>query len=307
MFGKKKAKLLELQKLLVVNSGDRLTLSEKQLHSMALDLIRIAGRQAQESVELVLTTNNPRVFFDRYAFALEKLYYLKQFEKFGLVTGNFNEAINLLENDRKKLTHDLIGRALANSKSVMKFCVDFLPYYRYLDESSIDIIENERKKIRIKRPPIDDIPLGISDVPEKDYKEIKKEFKYFNALIASVAGKLSIQEIPQLDFDRLDFSAENRFTYYDFGRMDSKGNLTPDLLTLWLSYGFDDYYSAGYGRIEYSSEGTPYYAHIAFTSPSNYAFHVEEIDSVLYVTKVEFGNKHGRETVYKIDKNTLKH
>lgn len=77
----KKSNLLEWQKL-IMPGVNKLVMNESQLRQQSYGQIQQHIKIADDCVNLINTTINPSVFFERYELLIEKLTILSKFEKY---------------------------------------------------------------------------------------------------------------------------------------------------------------------------------------------------------------------------------
>ena len=94
----KNAKLLELQRIVLVDSPDRLIMSESQLMKAAIERAQNDMRIIKDCSSLVSSTTKPDVFFGRLDLLIKTSRHLMLFEPYISFTGSpaaaYNEAIN---------------------------------------------------------------------------------------------------------------------------------------------------------------------------------------------------------------------
>ena len=161
LFGsKKKEELLELQKLVMINSPDRLIMSEKQLKSMAATMANRDLEIIQDCICIIGSTNKPDTFFSRLALMIDKADNLRKFEKYVSFKGaSPSEAYGQLWNDHQECIHQFLVRyfmdvfdqaeKLKTDKGKLnkyqKFYDSLQPYYNQMNANNIDYIETKYK------------------------------------------------------------------------------------------------------------------------------------------------------------------
>lgn len=158
LFGKKKADLLELQKLVLKDSPNKLILSEKQLKSMAAQAAARDLEIINDCVRIIGSTKKPDVFFTRLALLIKKADDLRTFEKhirfsgaspslaYGEIFADMQECIGQF---LVRYFMDIFDQA-SNAKTVkgklakyQKFYDSLQPYYDQMNKENIDYIETK--------------------------------------------------------------------------------------------------------------------------------------------------------------------
>lgn len=154
-----KQDLLKLQKLVLVNSPNRLILSKQQLLHDAYRSVNNDLRIIKDCIELVNTSSNPEVFFSRWETLLDKVKHLILFEPYVNFSGespseSYNKLISQYEqsvNDflhryyltiEKKITNLKTEKAKENN--LQKAYDKLQPFYPKLNETHKKYIENQR-------------------------------------------------------------------------------------------------------------------------------------------------------------------
>lgn len=161
LFGaNKKEGLLELQKLVLANSPNKLIMSEKQLKGMATEAAARDLEIIQDCIRIVGTTTKPDTFFSRLALLIDKADNLRKYEKFISFKGATpSEAYGQLWEDHQESIHQFLIRyfsdifdqaeKLKTNKGKLnkyqKFYDSLQPYYNQMNAENIDYIETKYK------------------------------------------------------------------------------------------------------------------------------------------------------------------
>lgn len=155
-------KLLKLQKLLVVNSPNKLIYTEKQLLNMASNSAQRELQIINESADLVNHTVNPDVFFSRLELIKERLNYLialQPYIKFkGKTPSHELSKIKNMEQEQIKLFltryfENTIEKAndmkteKGKKNKYKKFYDSLQKYYSYMNQENTAFIESKKSLI----------------------------------------------------------------------------------------------------------------------------------------------------------------
>lgn len=110
LFTGKNAKLLQLQKLLVKNSPNKLIMSEKQLMDTARRTAKRCLEICNDSMRLVDTTIKPDVFFSRLDLLLTNLAELQELEKYISFSGSPSKSLARIRASKQEVIHDFLIR-----------------------------------------------------------------------------------------------------------------------------------------------------------------------------------------------------
>lgn len=150
--------LLQLQKIVVADSPDKLIMSEKQLKSLAATSAQRDLDIIQDCVRIIGTTKKPDTFFSRLDLLVEKADNLRTYEKFlsfkgaspsaayGEIWSDYQEAIyqflfryfldTLDQADKAKTAKGKLSK-------FQKFYDSLQPYYERMNAENIDYIETK--------------------------------------------------------------------------------------------------------------------------------------------------------------------
>lgn len=160
IFGKKKAELLELQKIVLDNSPDQLVLSEKQLIELAKIHAQNSLRIVQDCSKILQSTVKPDVFFERFQLLILHSSNMAILEKYVPFRGaSPMAAFNVLMAEKQQCINQFLIRyfcsvfdkaeTLKTDKGKFnqykKFYDSLLPYYDEMDADNIDYIETKYK------------------------------------------------------------------------------------------------------------------------------------------------------------------
>ena len=160
LFGNKKQELLELQKLVLDNSPDKLIMSEKQLKDLATKAAARDLEIIQDCIRIVGSTTKPDTFFSRLALLIDKADNLRKYEKFISFKGaSPSEAYGQLWSDYQESIQRFLIRYFSdvfdqaeklktdNGKlnKYQKFYDSLQPYYSQMSADHIDYIETKYK------------------------------------------------------------------------------------------------------------------------------------------------------------------
>ena len=152
----KKSKLLALQKIVIVNSPNKLVMSEQQLHKQAENIANNDLRIINDCTKLIDSTINPNVFFERYDLLIERLKHLVLFQPYLNFSGILPSiALNKVIAEKSSSTLDFLSRYYdsvdAKAKSLktekakiaryQKFYDSLQKFYPLLSKEQIDCVE----------------------------------------------------------------------------------------------------------------------------------------------------------------------
>lgn len=155
----KNQKLLNLQKLLVINSPNKLMYTESQLLNMANKNVERELQMINESADLVNHTVNPDVFFSRLEFIKERLNYLIALQPYvkykGKTPSHELSKINNMEQGQIKLfltryfdntTEKANGMKTDKGKKnkYKKFYDSLQKYYSNMNQENIAFVESKK-------------------------------------------------------------------------------------------------------------------------------------------------------------------
>jgi hypothetical protein len=158
LFGKKKAELLELQKLVIENSPDRLIMSERKLKELARQAAARDLAIMQDCIRIVEKTTKPDTFFPRLDLLVAKTASLQNYERFIKFGGaSPSAAFQQLCSDYQECVHEFLVRyfcdifdkaeKLKTDKGKFnkyKLFYDSLqPFYKQMNEENIDYVETK--------------------------------------------------------------------------------------------------------------------------------------------------------------------
>ena len=159
LFGQRKSEeeLLELQKVVLVNSPDRLIMSEKQLISEATRMAQRDLEIIQDSIRIIKETKKPDTFFSRFDLLIERAENLRIYEKHIRFTVSPSAAYAELWNDRQECIRQFLVRyfldifdqaeklktASGKANKFQKFYDSLQPYYDQMNADNIDYIETK--------------------------------------------------------------------------------------------------------------------------------------------------------------------
>lgn len=159
-FGKK-AKLLELQKIVLVDSPNRLIMSESQLMKTAIQQAQNDMRIIKDSLSLVSTTTKPDVFFSRLDTLLNTSRHLMSFEPYISFKGSPSAAYREAATKKDECVRQFILRysvAVNDKASSMKtekgkknqyqkFYDSMTPYYGELSTDNKRLFDSVYKQM----------------------------------------------------------------------------------------------------------------------------------------------------------------
>ena len=158
--GKKKEELIELQKLVVEDSPDRLIMSEKQLKNIAADNVNRDLEIIQDCIRILGSTTKPDTFFSRLALLIDKADNLRKYEKHLKFKGTLpSEAYGQLWEDHQECIHQFLVRYFSDTfdkaekmktekgkfNKYKSFFDSLQPYYDQMNAYNIDYIETKYK------------------------------------------------------------------------------------------------------------------------------------------------------------------
>ena len=158
LFGsKKKAELLELQKIVLVNSPNKLILSEAKLKGLAASAAQRDLEIIQDCIRILGSTTKPDTFFSRFALLIEKADHLRIYEKYIKFSVPPSKAYGELWADRQECINRFLVRyfmetfdkaeAMKTDKGkrnkYQNFYDSLQPYYDQMDADNIDYIETK--------------------------------------------------------------------------------------------------------------------------------------------------------------------
>lgn len=150
------AEFLELQKILITNSGNKLIYSKKQLHNMAHDRIENDFRIIDESQKIIEETMNIDTFFMRSNLIVEKYKDVCLFEAYmpfggGTPSEAYAEALSNREEDTKHFIYQYIAHMLESAESLKTERGKFSRYQKSYDafRKHYDTISHENQ-VRIE-------------------------------------------------------------------------------------------------------------------------------------------------------------
>ena len=158
IFGRDRAELLELQKIVLDNSPDELILSKKKLIELAKMHAENSLRIVQDCSKILQNTTKPDVFFERYQLMILHSSNLVILEKHIPFYGaSPKTAFNVLIAEKQECINQFLIRyfcavfdkaeKLKTDKGKLnqyqKFYDSLLPYYDEMDANNIDYIETK--------------------------------------------------------------------------------------------------------------------------------------------------------------------
>lgn len=158
IFGNKKAELLDLQKLVIENSPDKLIMSGTKLKELARQAAARDLEIMQDCIRIIEKTKKPEVFFPRLDLLVAKTARLQEFERYVRFSGaSPSEAFRKLCSDYQECVHEFLVRyfcdifdkaeKLKTDKGKFnkyKLFYDSLqPYYGQMNEENIDYVETK--------------------------------------------------------------------------------------------------------------------------------------------------------------------
>lgn len=156
---KKKADLLELQRLVLVDSPNRLTMSEKQLIKSAENIVKRDLEITKDCIRILKSTTKPDTFFSRLDLLIEKADKVRKFEKYIRFSVSPSLAYNELLKDYQECIYQFLVRYFCETfdaaeklktesgkrNRYQKFYDSLQPYRHYMNDDNIDYIETKFK------------------------------------------------------------------------------------------------------------------------------------------------------------------
>lgn len=153
----KKDKLLELQKIVLDNSPDRLIVSEKQLKELATKAANRDLEIIKDCIYILETTKKPETFFSRFDLFIAKAEHLRVYEEHLRFTASPSAAYGELWQDRQECIHNFLVRYFCDTldqvdklktdkaklNKYQKFYDSLQPYYEQMNPDNIDYIETK--------------------------------------------------------------------------------------------------------------------------------------------------------------------
>ena len=150
---KSKEELLNLQKLVLEDSPDKLMFSESELIKMAYFNAQEYLKIVYDSIELVNHTANPDVFFSRFKFLEENLYTLSLFEPYiKFNTEKPSDRLHIIHGMKQEEIRTFLNRYFDDAKKKAdkmktdkgklgkyeKFYQNLQPYYESMNSENIE-------------------------------------------------------------------------------------------------------------------------------------------------------------------------
>ena len=139
--------LLEWQQLITHNYTDGLYMTQAQLEEATYTIIEGNFKILKECMEVVNTTLNPRMFFDKFDRALQMLNEASMFEKFGIFTDNLpSNAARSLLCGRSELEKKFIDRSYSKVRSqgnpdkIYRYFTDMALFQKRMAPESYDYL-----------------------------------------------------------------------------------------------------------------------------------------------------------------------
>lgn len=160
MSRKRKEELLALQRIVVENSPDKLICSEAQLRAIAAEKAESSHRIMDDCSNLLQTTTNPEVFFERLQLFEMNCRTLVSLEKYISYSGaSPTEIYKILIREKQDVIKEFLIRYFCkvdtkadNLKTTkgklcqyQKFYDSLKPYFTEMDADNIDYIETKYK------------------------------------------------------------------------------------------------------------------------------------------------------------------
>jgi len=158
MFGKGKAELLELQKIVLDNSPDELILSKKKLIELARIHAENSLRIVHDCNNILQNTTKPDVFFERFQLMILHSSNLVILEKYIPFSGaSPTDAFHVLMSEKQECINQFLIRyfcAVFDKAEKMKtdkgklnqyqkFYDSLVPYFDEMDADNIDYVETK--------------------------------------------------------------------------------------------------------------------------------------------------------------------
>ena len=154
---KKKDDLLELQKIVLTNSPDKLIMSEKKLLQMAGGMAKRDLEIIRDCIRIIGETKKPDTFFSRFDLLIVKAENLRIYEKHLRFSGSPSAAYGELWEDRQECIRQFLIRyfcdifdqaeKLKTDKGKLnkyqKFYDSLQPYYSQMNAENIDYVETK--------------------------------------------------------------------------------------------------------------------------------------------------------------------
>ena len=157
LFGsKQKEDLLELQRLVLVDSPNKLIMSEKQLKATAAQTAARDLEIIQDCLRLIENTTNPDTFFSRLSLLAEKADRLRSFEKYIKFSGaSPSAAYGEYWEKRQECIKQFLFRCYSDAchkaesaktakgkiSKFQKYMDTLQPYYDQMDDANISFIK----------------------------------------------------------------------------------------------------------------------------------------------------------------------
>ncbi len=152
-----KRELLELQKLVLVDSPDTLIMSEKELKAIAIKQAQRDIEIGQDCIRIVCNTKDPDTFFSRYDLLIESSDHMRLFEKHLNFSASPSLGYSEVWANQQKAIHEFLIRYFsdvfdqaAKLKTIkgklnkyQKFYDSLQPYYDKMDAENIDYVETK--------------------------------------------------------------------------------------------------------------------------------------------------------------------
>lgn len=157
-FLKKKERLLQWQKAVMIDSPDRLIMTEQQLKAITVQQAENDLRIIQDSIKLIETTLKPDVFFMRLKLLYEKLAHLCNIEQYIKFTGTVpSAAYHEFSNEYDEVIKQFLIRYFSDTfdkaermktekgriGKYQKFYDSLQEYYYYMNDENIEYIETK--------------------------------------------------------------------------------------------------------------------------------------------------------------------
>lgn len=152
---KKELDLLELQKIVVVDSPNRIIMSEKQLLQSAERMAQRDLEIIQDCIRILGETKKPDTFFSRFDLLVDTADRLRKFEKYLSFSESPSAAYAEVWENRQECTGQFLVRYFSDVQyqaenlktdkgklnKYKKFYDSLQPYYDQMDADNIDYIE----------------------------------------------------------------------------------------------------------------------------------------------------------------------
>ena len=153
---RKKKSLLELQKLVITNSPNKLIMKENELLDNAYKICNNYINKISDFVQIINTTSNPNLYFQTYEIMLDYTKKLIKFEPYLHFKGNPpTYSLDMFLSQRQQSINDFLSRYYENiAKKAIddateqgitalynQFKNSLLPYYSIINDSNIHFID----------------------------------------------------------------------------------------------------------------------------------------------------------------------